>query len=86
MITDMMHDTLMEVPQSHADAKSLLLMSPPLHEWSFMDIDQTYIRDECRCIVTGKYELGNDCPGVEESSLRREATEYSRNPTIRPLN
>ncbi|KAF8905958.1 hypothetical protein CPB84DRAFT_1813942 [Gymnopilus junonius] len=65
-ISDMINDTLIEAPQSHADAKKLVAL----------------IRDGYRCVVTGKYDANSVTIVRElreritqDSSLRREATE-----------
>ncbi|KAF8872013.1 hypothetical protein CPB84DRAFT_1899544 [Gymnopilus junonius] len=66
MISDMINDTLIEAPQSHADTKKLVAL----------------IRNGYHCIVTGKYDVNSVIIVWElreritqDSSLQREVTE-----------
>jgi len=74
--------TLVEAPQSHAEAKKNVGLVLSFHESSLIDTCQALIRDGYRCAVTGKYDARSvrDVQELKDlvlsdSSLRREVTE-----------
>ena len=81
-MSDVIKETLVEAPQSHAVAKKNVGPVLSFHESSFIDNRQALIRDGYRCVMTGKYddrcateirEL-NDLI-LSDPSLRREPTQ-----------
>jgi len=53
----MTNATLVEAPQSHADAKKNVGLVLSFHKSSLVDTSQALIRDGYRCVVTGKYDV-----------------------------
>ena len=80
-MADMINDTLMEAPQSHADAKKNVSLIPS-YTYSLIDTSQALIRDGFRCVVTGKYDAASYRQNRElremvssDPSLTRAATQ-----------